>query len=67
MTQVPKNFPIRAIPSKLLVKNPLKLVTNTLESELMIVRGIEELILEIEDSLQSLEDGDNLRLKLNVG
>ena len=43
------------------VEDPLELVADSLECESMIVRGVEELILAIEDSLQPFEDSDDLR------
>ena len=43
------------------VEDPLELVADSLECESMIVRGVEELILAIEDCLQPFEDGDDLR------
>ena len=43
------------------VEDPLELVADSLECESMIVRGVEELILAVKDSLQPLEDGDDLR------
>ena len=43
------------------VEDPLKLVADSLECESMIVGGVEELILTIEDGLQPFEDSDDLR------
>ena len=42
------------------VEDPLELVADSLECEPMIVRGVEELILAIEDGLQPFEDSDDL-------
>ena len=43
-----------------IIEDPLELVADSLEGESMIVRGVEELILTIEDSLQPFEDSDDL-------
>ena len=43
------------------IKNPLELIANTLESKSMVVRSVEKLILAVQDSLQPFEDGDDLR------
>ena len=43
------------------VEDPLELVADSLKGESMVVRGVKELILAIEDCLQPFEDGDDLR------
>ena len=43
------------------VEDPLELVADSLKGESMVVGGVKELILTIEDGLQPFEDGDDLR------
>ena len=43
------------------VEDPLELIADSLKGESMVVRGVKELILTIEDGLQPFEDSDDLR------
>ena len=43
------------------VEDPLELVADSLKGKSMVVGGVMELILTIEDGLQPFEDGDDLR------
>ena len=43
------------------VEDPLELVADSLKSESMVVRGVKRLILAVENGLQPLKDGDDLR------
>ena len=43
------------------VEDPLELVADSLKGESMVVRGVKKLILAVENGLQPLKDGDDLR------